>query len=425
MMKLTEEQQAILDGKKGATLAKVMETMVRYGELFGAESMEKISGDYNHLVTSFGLKALKPVYDLLDQLIDAGAVSKQKFSADPRPMDKNVPSNFIQNFVFNNFMYTRQEDYEKQLEKLGLMDKDAFTCTCYMDEVGNTPKKGDVLSWSESSAVVYANSVLGARCNRNSGIIDIMGSIVGYVPKFGFLTDEGRKAKWIIEIKTTKIPEAQLLGSTVGMKVMEDVPYIVGLDKWLGGKLDDNAKTYLKDFGAATASNGAVGLYHVEGITPEAVEQGKSLINEDAQVYVIDDAELQRVYDSYPVIWKNKDAKPKLCFMGCPHMSLEQLKSWTEKIDKGLKEAGNSKVLIPTVFTAAPGVIKEFKKTEYYNTLVNAGVILSYICPLMYMNNPMSEKMPVITSSNKLRTYTSARFYTDDEILAQLTKGGR
>ena len=140
-MKLTNEQQAILDGKSGETLAKVMETMVRYGELFGADSMEKITSDYNHLVTSFGLKALKPVYNLLDQLIDAGAVSKQKFSADPRPMDKNVPSNFIQNFVFNNFMYTRQEEYEKQLQKLGLLSDDAFTCTCYMDEVGILPKR--------------------------------------------------------------------------------------------------------------------------------------------------------------------------------------------------------------------------------------------------------------------------------------------
>ena len=424
-MKLTEEQQAILDGKKGKELAKVMETMVRYGELFGAESMEKITGEYNHLVTSFGLKALKPVYELLDQLIAAGAVSGQKFSADPRPMDPNVPSNLIQDFVFKFFMYTRQKEYEEQLDQLGLMNQDAFTCTCYMDEVGNTPKKGDVLSWSESSAVVYANSVLGARCNRNSGIIDVMGSIVGFVPKFGFLTDEGRKAKWIVEIKTSKKPEAQLLGSAVGMKVMEDVPYIIGLDQWLDGKLDDNARTYLKDFGAATASNGAVGLYHVENITPEAVEQGRSLVCEDAQVYVIDDAELQRVYDSYPVIWKKKDAKPKLCFMGCPHMSLEQLKTWTEKLEQGLAAAGNTKVLIPTVFTAAPGVLKEFRKTEYAARLEKTGVILSYICPLMYMNNPMSEKMPVITSSNKLRTYTSARYYTDDEILEQLTKGGR
>ena len=305
------------------------------------------------------------------------------------------------------------------------MDKDAFTCTCYMDEVGNTPKKGDILSWSESSAVVYANSVLGARCNRNSGIIDLMGSIVGYVPSFGFLKDEGRRASWIIEIKTTKKPEAQLLGSAVGMKVMEDVPYIKGLDKWLGSELDDAAKTYLKDFGAATASNGAVGLYHVENLTPEAVELGESLIKEDAKVYVIDDAELKRIYDSYPVIWKNKEAKPKLCFMGCPHMSLNQLITWTEKVEAGLKEAGNEKVVIPTVFTAAPGVLKEFEKTPYAERLRKTGVITSYICPLMYMNNPLSAKMPVITSSNKLRTYTSARYYTDDEILVQITKGGK
>lgn len=304
-MKLTEEQSAILGGSRGETMAKVMETLVRYGELFGADEMVPVTSKYNHLVTSFGLKALAPVYALMDQLIETGAISQQKFSADPRPLDKNVPSSLIQDLVFKKFMYSKQDFYEAQLEKLGLMDKDAFTCTCYMDEVGNTPKKGDVLSWSESSAVVYANSVLGARCNRNSGIIDLMGSVVGYVPSFGFLKDEGRRADWIIEIKTTKKPEAQLLGSAVGMKVMEDVPYIKGLDKWLGGKLDDAAKTYLKDFGAATASNGAVGLYHVENITPEAVELGESLIKEDAKVYVIDDAELKRVYDSYPVIWKN------------------------------------------------------------------------------------------------------------------------
>ena len=321
-------------------------------------------------------------------------------------------------------MYTKQDFYEGQLEKLGLMAPDAFTCTCYMNEVGNTPKKGDILSWSESSAVVYANSVLGARCNRNSGIIDLMGSVVGYVPSFGFLKDEGRKATWIVEVKTTKKPEAQLLGSAIGMKVMEEVPYIRGLDKWLG-TLDEDAKTYLKDFGAATASNGAVGLYHVAGITPEAVEQGESLIKENAKVYTIDDAELQRVYDSYPVIWKNKEAKPKLCFMGCPHMSLNQLMSWTDKIEAALKAAGNSKVVIPTVFTAAPAVLKEFEKTPYAERLKKTGVITSYICPLMYMNNPLSAKMPVITSSNKLRTYTSARYYTDDEILAEITKGGK
>lgn len=422
-MILTNEQQAILDGEKGETLAKVMKTLVMYGDAFEAEKLVPITSKYNHLVTSFGLKVMSPVYDLMQQILDAGVTSGQKFSVDPRPIDKNVPANFLQNLVFNQFMYTKQDFYEKQLDKLGLMDKNAFTCTCYMDEVGNTPKKGEVLSWAESSAVVYANSVLGARCNRNSGILDIMGSIVGYVPYFGLLTDEGRKATWVIKVQTTKKPEAQLLGSAIGMKVMEDVPYVVGLDRWIGTELNDSARAYLKDFGAATASNGAVGLYHIENLTPEAVELGESLIAEGAKEYVIDDAELERVQKNYPVIWKNPNAKPKLCFVGCPHLSLEQLKEWTVNIEEELKKNGKKKVCINTVFTAAPGVLEKFEKTEYAPRLKAAGVITSYICPLMYMNNPLCKKMPVITSSNKLRTYTSARYYTDGEILKMITGG--
>ncbi len=422
-MILTEEQQAILDGEKGETLAKVMKTLVMYGDAFEAEKLVPITSKYNHLVTSFGLKVMSPVYDLMQQLLDAGVASEQKFSVDPRPLDKNVPANLLQKLVFNKFMYTKQDFYEGQLNKLGLMDKDAFSCTCYMDEVGNKPKKGDVLSWAESSAVVYANSVLGARCNRNSGIIDIMGSIVGYVPYFGLLTDEGRKATWVVRVQTTKKPEAQLLGSAIGMRVMEDVPYVVGLDKWLGNELDDSACAYLKDFGAATASNGAVGLYHIANLTPEAKELGESLIADGAREYIIDDAELERVKNNYPVIWKNPDAKPKLCFVGCPHLSLEQLKSWTEKIETGLKKNGKNKVSINTVFTAAPAVLENFEKTKYAARLKATGVITSYICPLMYMNNPLCKKLPVITSSNKLRTYSSARYYIDEEILEIITGG--
>ena len=422
---LNEEQKAILAGSKGDTMAKVMRTMIQYGEIFGAERMVPVTSKYNHLVTSFGLKAMTAVYELMDQLIEAGVTSGQKFTVDPRPLDKNVPANILQNAIFNLAMYTKQDEYEAQLKKLGLLDDKSFTCTCYMDEVGNKPAYGEVLSWAESSAVVYANSVLGARCNRNSGIIDIMGSIVGYVPEFGLLTDEGRKAKWVVRINTEKKPEAQLLGSAIGMKVMEDVPYVIGLDKWIGNELDDAACTYLKDFGAATASNGAVGLYHIDGLTPEAKEFGEKLILDGAEEYVIDDAELERVKDSYPVIWKNKDVKPKLCFMGCPHMSLEQLKTWTVRVEEGLKESGNKKVVIPTVFTASPAVLETFEKTEFADRLKATGVITSYICPLMYMNNPLCKSMPVITSSNKLRTYTSARYYTDDEILVQITKGGK
>ena len=423
-MELTHEQQAILDGEQGEVMAKIMKTLVMYGETFGATKMVPITSDYGHIVTSFGIFLIQGVFDLMDQLVDAGVTAKQKFSADPRPVDKNVPANPIQNLFFK-IMYGPQKRYEKQLEQIGLLRDDAFTCACYFPEVGNRPKKGDVLSWAESSAVNFANSVLGARCNRNSGIIEMFGSIVGYVPYFGLLTDEGRKASWIVEVKTSKKPEAQLLGSAVGMKVLEDVPYIRGLDRWLGTELNDDTCAYLKDFGAATASNGSVGLYHIENLTPEAVEQGAYLLKENVQTYVIDDAELERVRKSYPVIWKNPDAKPKLCFIGCPHLTFSQLNDWMDRLEQKLKSAGRKKVAIRTVFTTAPAVLEKFRKTERFERLRAMGVVLSYICPLMYMNNPQCATMPVITNSNKLRTYTTSRYYSDAEILDQITGGAK
>ena len=411
----------MLDGAQGETMAKVVKTLVMYGDAFGAERMVPITSKCGHTVISFGLKAIQPVYDLYDQLIAAGLASGQKFTADPRPIDPAVPSSLLEDIVFKKIMYTHQEKYEQQLKKLGITKDEDYTCTCYLDQVGNKPEKGDVLSWAESSAVVYANSVLGARCNRNSGIIELMGSVAGFVPEFGLLTDEGRKATWVVEVQCKEKPEAQLLGSAIGMKVMEEVPYVKGLDRWLGSELNEEACSYLKDFGAATASNGAVGLYHIEGLTPEAKEQGEALIQEGAQIYIIDDAELERVKASYPIVWKNPDAAPALCFVGCPHLSLTQMEDWCNRITEKLKARGRQKITVPTVFTASPAVIREAEKGTVAARLRSLGVIISYICPLMYMNNPLCKKKPVITCSNKLRTYTSARFYTEGEILDIIT----
>ena len=420
-MKLTDEQKAILNGAKGETMAKVMETVVMFGDIFGAEKLIPVTHKDGHLVTSFGIALMKPLFSTMDKLIEAGIKTEGKFSVDPRQLDyANVKCKKKKKIAFH-VMYKKQADYEEQLDKVGLRDRDSFTCTCYLDEVGNIPKKGDILSWAESSAVVYANSVLGARCNRNSGMLDLFGSIVGYVPYFGLVTDEGRKAKWKVIVKTTEKPEAQILGSAIGMKVMEDVPYVIGLDKFIGTELTDDAKAYLKDFGAATASNGAVGLYHIDNLTPEAREQGEALILPDAKEYIIDDAELERVYNSYPVMWKNKEAKPNLCFIGCPHLSYKQLCDWTDNIEKALEAAGRKKVAVRTIMTTSPQVKNKFMETGYYTRLMRTGVKLTSICPLMYTNNPMTKGRAIVTNSNKLRTYSIARYYKDEEILDVLS----
>ncbi|UTY29047.1 aconitase X [Treponema putidum] len=421
-MQLTREQEEILNGSQGEMQAKVLKTLVMYGEAFGAQRLVKVTGKYGHLVTSFGIGVMKPVYKLMDELLQSEAVSGIPFTVDPRPLDDAVPKSFLERLVFH-FMYSKQEEYEKQLKAMGLLSDDAYTCTCYFDEVGNTPKKGEILSWAESSAVNYANSVLGARCNRNSGIIEMFGLIAGWVPEFGLLTDDGRKADLIVEVKTESLPEAQLLGSAIGIKAVENVPYIKGLDRFLGRELNDEVKAYFKDMGAAMASNGAVGLYHVENLTPEAKESGASLIRKNAEVYTITEFELLRIRSSYPDIRKNKNAPPELCFIGCPHLSKEQLIKWTGIIEQKLKQNKKSKISIPTVMTSPRGVLKEFSKTEEYKKLKSFGLIFSETCPLMYMNNPLCAKKSVITNSNKLRTYTTAVYYKDDEI-ADLITGG-
>lgn len=417
-MKLTDEQKAILNGSEGEVKAKVMETIVRYGDMFEATELVKVTHGKGHLVTSFGFGVLKPVYRTMDELISAGLKVEEGFTMDPRPMDfENAKCTAIDKILFKTILYNKQKSYEEQLKKLGLVNEDAFSCACYFDEMGNIPKKGDILSWAESSAVNYANSVLGARCNRNSGMIDIFGSILGYVPKFGLLTDEGRKAKWKVIVNTTKKPIPQILGSAIGIKVMEDVPYVVGLDKWIGTELNDDTKAYLKDFGAATASNGAVGLYHIDKITPEAVEHGEALLVDDYKEYVVDDAELERIYKSYPIMWKEPEKEGTYAFVGCPHLSLKQLYEWTDKIVAGLAEAGKKKVAVTTVICTAPPVLKEFKKSDKYKQLCATGAKLTAICPLMYMSNPLTKSRRIMTCSNKLRTYSTARYFKDDELL--------
>ncbi len=424
MMELNEELKAVQDGLQGEAMQKVLNTLIMYGEAFGAKRMVKITGKMGHAVIATGTITWKPVFNLMQRLIDGGALPKESFTTDPVGYLPEVPATLPQKAMFS-FIFSQQKRMEKEWELMGIKNKKAYTCTCYMPEVGNIPERGDILGWAESSAVSYANSVIGARCNRNSGVIEFMTNILGYVPEFGLLLDEGRKADWIIEVKTTAKPEPQILGSAIGMKVIEDVPYIKGLDQWIGTELNQKTRDYLKDMGAAAASNGSVGLYHVENVTPEAKEQGVSLIKENAKVFVIDDEVLRKTQESYPNIWTDPDGEPQLAFAGCPHFSCEQLVEWTDKLIEGLDAKERTQVAIPVVFTAAPDVVDHFRQSypEKAARLELMGVTLSTICPLSYCANTLIRDTRIITCSNKLRTYSHSRFYNEEEFVKIVTGG--
>lgn len=423
-MILNDELLSVQNGEQGDAMRRVLNTLVMYGEAFGAERMVKITGEMGHAVIGTGSLTWGPVFDLMDRLMDGGAIPRQSFTTDPRGTEDHVPVNFADQVMFK-LIFSNQKRMEKQWERMGIKDANAYTCTAYMEEVGNIPKYGDILGWAESSAVSYVNSVIGARCNRNSGILELMSNILGYVPEFGLLTDEGRKASWIIDVQCSELPEPQLLGSAIGFRCVEDVPYIKGLDRWLGTELTQTVKDYLKDMGAAAASNGSVGLYHVDHLTPESVNHGKSLIREDARVFVIDDAGIERVKASYPMPWES-EGEPQLAFAGCPHFSKQQLCIWTDRLQKGLEKNGRNQTVIPVIFCAAPDVIAAFEKEfpEKAAYLKEIGVTVSGLCPLSFTSNPLSDKIRIITASNKLRYYSKARFFAEEELIDIIT-GGR
>lgn len=420
-MKLTKEQENILHGGKGALLKKAMETLVRYGDMYDAECMVELNQPV-HLVCSFATKALQPYRDVLNKFASEGIQTKLPFTADPKPMDFEN-SGFANEFEEEMYrkVYSQQEEYEKLLFQLGMKDQNSFTCACYFDEVGNVPQMNDYLAWAESSAVVYANSVLGARTNRNSACIDIFSGFLGFTPKFGLMCDDGRKANWIIILKTTKLPPAQILGSAIGMKVLEKVPYIQGLDTFLGTDLTNSVKDYLKDMGAAAASNGAVGLYHIENLTPEAKIYGQSLINSESHTYVIDDEEIERIKNSYPILWDSDTEIPYKAYIGCPHLSYQQLLYWSEKILKELENQRKNKVSVDTVLCSPRATIELFKKNKNYEKLIYANVHISYTCPVFRVGCLGSK--PIITNSNKLRTYSKSRYFEDDELVEIIVRG--
>jgi len=421
---LSQEDLNILQGAQGPSLQKVMETVVRYGEAMEAGRLVDIEGP-GHFVIPWSSPGIAPPIELLEELAGAGLKTKFPFTLDPKPA-LDFENLFLrpEERAAIEAMYRNQARYDELMIQLGLRDQDAYTCNPYQPEVGNIPKRGTILAWSESACAVYANSVLAARTNRNGAIMDILANIVGKTPLAGLLTDEGRKATWLVEIMTANLPNPQLLGAAIGLKVLEDVPYIVNLNRHLSPKLEAKTTDFLQEMGTACATYGAVGLYHVEGITPEAVDSGRDLLAPGFQTYVIDEHELQELLGSFPLLWTDENATPERCYIGCPHLSLRQLYWWADAIRAALQIRTRHRLEIDTVLCAAPKVLEKFKEDEsVYLELKEAGVKFSPACCETIFETRLCSGRPILTNSTKLRAYTTARFLPDEVLVEALVTG--
>ncbi|MDX2448592.1 MAG: aconitase X, partial [Desulfobacterales bacterium] len=245
-MALTAEEQAMLDGSKGEEVAKLMKILQIFGDTFGAEKLVDLGGaPHSNLYP--GAPYLGSMIKMLDECAEAGLKSYAPYTVNPRPYDAfNVQNNTKE-------MQIIYEGYPLQMEldwvhaRLGAPELNKRSCACYVKEVGNAPEPGTYVAWAESSAVNYGNSALGIRTNRNGAGIDLICAMTGKAPLFGLMTDEGRQAKWLVDVKTSKTPDWGVLGTAIGRKVVEDVPFVSGIDKYFeGGEITEDNLHLLK-----------------------------------------------------------------------------------------------------------------------------------------------------------------------------------
>jgi predicted aconitase len=425
-MALTAEEQAMLDGAKGEEVAKLMKILQIFGDTFGAEKLVDLGGaPHSNLYP--GAPYLGSMIKMLDECAEAGLKSYAPYTVNPRPYDVyNVQNNTKEmEIVYDGYPLQKELDWVHA--RLGSPDLNIRTCACYVKEVGNAPKPGTYVAWAESSAVNYGNSALGIRTNRNGAGIDLICAMAGKAPYFGLMTDEGRMAKWLVEVKTSKMPDWGVLGTAIGRKVVEDVPFVTGIDKYFeGGKITEDNLHLLKAMGSATAASGAVGLYHVEKVTPDAREKGRKLLAEGYETYVYDDAEEQKIIATFDNLWPEKDGDPTAAFIGCPHNTYYEMVKWGKLVTEALEKAGKEEAAIP-VYMFAPNVIRNRlieEDGELAGKMRRAGMLATPMCGVTWAGTKgFSDRVRGVTNSAKTRNYSTIRYFPDQTLVDIIVTG--
>lgn len=343
-MQLTDDQQSILQGEQGRALSLAMKTLVDCGNAFNARRLVPIKSA--HMAGSFGARFFKGYFDILDMMVREDLKVKVPTTVNPRPGREM--------YFLSKIAMGTQTRLEKYLDALGVTPN--YSCVCY--EGANVPAFGDLLCWSESSAVQFANSVIGARSNRNSVIVDLCSAVLGLTPEFGYILDENRLAQIHVKLNIdTMDPSA--LGFVIGQRVTNRVPVI---EHYPFNRAE------LKNMGGAMAASGAVALFHVEGLTPEAPDLATVSGGKPLDSITITQRDLDELRAPKP-------ESADIVVFGCPQLTY----------DEAFELAGRfvgKKVEKPTYFCMIPEARKRFEGESVYRELESAGVKIVDFCPL-------------------------------------------
>jgi predicted aconitase len=366
-MYLTKDEEKFLNGEKGEVTERMFRLLVNLGDIYSADKMIPVGSVQ---VAGVSYKSLgDPGTEFLEDIANKGAKVKVLTYLNPAGMD-------LENW--------KELGFPKDFAKNQLRIMDAFkkmgivvtsTCTPYL--AGNLPRFREHIAWSESSAVSFSNSVIGARTNREGGPSALAAAICGVTPNYGLHIWENRQPEIKIEVDTELSFSSDFgaLGWYVGKQVKNKIPYFTGVK--------DANTDQLKALGAAMAASGAVALYHVEGLTPEAdlvKTKGLETIN-------VGKKELKEAYEKL-----NTGKKPDIVIFGCPHASLHEISYLADKLlGKKLKKP---------VWICTSRMVKEVAERMGYNKIIKdaGGNVVADTCMVVSPIEEMGFKTTGVNS---------------------------
>ncbi len=373
MLELTPEEQEMLDGKKSEAVQKAMEIVVALANIYGAKNLVPVKSVN---VSGVSYKNLGDAgIDFLNEWAEMGAKVTVPTTLNPAGMDlldwreQGIPEEFAE----------KQGEVIEAFARMGIPK----TCTCTPYLIGNLPGFGEHIAWGESSAVCFANSVLGARTNREGGPSALAAAVCGRTGNFGYHLDEKRKANVLVNVNcpVEKGSDFGALGHIIGKQLKNDVPLFHGIK--------EASQVQLKALGASLAAWGGVALYHVEGITPEAREKG--MLAEGAKVISVDSLE-----EGYKAMNADTD-EVDFVGIGCPHASVGEI----EKVAGLVKGKKLKAVLWVTTARATkekvPAAVKTIKEA--------GGLVLADSCVVVSPVKSIGYKH-LATNSGKMAYYS-------------------
>lgn len=392
---LTDDEKRMLDGSGGAACQKAMELLVRYADALGAErfvdtkNIAGVPGASNPLLNQY-FRDRGPVYDAIFSYFDLDSdelVEVPKFPVGGCHLQGGVDAQNWKTLGATEEALEISQASENYAADHGV--EILKTCTPYL--VGNVPERGEHCAWMESSAVIYCNSVLGARTNTEGRESTSAAMLTGKIPDWGFHRDEYRLGTHRIEVEVPveNVMDWGMLGYFVGDIVQDDIPV-------LSGSLLTPKLIHYKHFGAAAASSGGVEMYHIVGITPEA-ESEKTAFGkrQPVETYRYGEAERRRVYERLNA--RGSDENVDYVMLGCPHYSIEQIE-YAAKLLHGRKISDNCRLWI---FTSR--AVRAIAESSGYGQIIRdaGGVLMSDTCSAIGQAVPPGTKVAALDSAKQ------------------------